>query len=94
MKRTAANGLNIWALLGMFKKRTKLRYAVPEEVIVAVCQDYLSRGTGIESPFVYFLRVLKSKSEQYFSRQNEREGQRYKDEPLAIKNIMQELAKR
>ena len=88
-----ARGFNIWGCLGMFKRRSKLRHPIPDEVIQEVCLEYLKREGQIESSFPYFLQVLKMKSSQHFSRQNEAEGQRYKSEPTAFKNILKELVK-
>ena len=93
LSEVKAKGLNVWGMLGLFKKRSKLRHPIPDEVIQSVCLEYLERHDEINQSFPYFLVVLERKSKEYFGRQSEVEGQRYKKEPLGIKNIMQELSR-
>ncbi len=93
IEKVRKQGLNIWAMLGLFKKRSKLRVEIPEEVVESVCQEYLKRGHSLEHSFPYFLQVLKNKSEQYFARQNEEEGYKLKTSPNAFKDILKELLK-
>ena len=63
-------GLNIYMLVGVFKKRSKLKPDIPEEVIEAVCDEYIKRGDRINGTFPYFLIVLQQKSGEYFAKQN------------------------
>lgn len=86
-------GLNIWAMLAIFKRRSKLSPKIPDEVIQSVCKEYLFNKRQLRADFPYFLEVLKRKSFEYFSNKEVEEGQRIKNEPLAIKNIMRQLAK-
>ena len=93
LSEVKAKGFNVWAMLGLFKRRSKLREPIPDEVIQAVCLEYLERHDEINQSFPYFLVVLERKSKEYFGRQSEAEGQRYKKEPTAFKDILKELIK-
>lgn len=92
MQRLKDSGFNVWAMIGIFKRRSKLSPAIPDEVIQDVCLEYFKRSDKIKSGFPYFLTVLKSKSEAYFSNKNVIEGINIKQEPLALKDIMKKLA--
>ena len=79
------NGFNIWPLLGIFKRRSKLAPKIPDEVIQAICKEYLNRKGQIRADFPYFLEVLKRKSEEFFAQRNVREGEAIKKEPVKLK---------
>lgn len=85
------NGHNLWPMLHIFKRRSKLAVEIPDEVIQAVCVEYTKRGSLVRSGFPYFLTVLKRKSEEYFAKQNVTEGEKIKKEPLAMKDIMKQI---
>ena len=70
MTEVKKEGLNIWAMLGLFKRRSKLKPDIPDEVIKKVCLQYLHYKEKIDNSFPYFLQVLKRESEQYFAREN------------------------
>ena len=94
LSEVKAKGMNLWPLLGIFRKRSKLREPIPDEVIQQVCLEYLKRAGEIDSAFPYFLEILTRKSKEHFGRQSELEGQRYKKEPTAFKDILKELVQR
>ncbi len=85
-------GFNIWAMHGLFRKRSKLREEIPDEVINSVCREYLNRKGTIRADFPYFLMVLKRKSQEHFAQKNRAEHEAIKKEPLAIKDIFKQLA--
>lgn len=87
-------GLNLWPMLAIFKKRSKLKPEIPEPVIRAICLKYSKRAGTLRADFPYFLEVLKRKSREYFATQQVSEHARIKKEPMAIKNIFKELAER
>ena len=92
MAEVKARGLNIWAMLAIFKKRSRLAPQIPDEVIQAVCLEYLSNKRIIKLDFPYFLQVLTRKSREYFFNKNQEEHEAIKKEPLAIGDIMKRLA--
>ena len=62
------NGFNIFAMLHLFRKRSKLNQEVPEEVVSLVCDEYIKNHDSIKKDFPYFLQVLKKQSGLYFAR--------------------------
>lgn len=78
-------GFNIWAMLGIYKRRSKLREDIPEPVITAVCLEYIKRQGSIRQDFPYFLFVLQAKTHAHFAEQNVLEGLKYKKEPSKLK---------
>lgn len=78
-------GLNIWPMLAIFKIRSKLAPKIPDEVIQAVCKEYLNKIGQLRSDFPYFLEVLKRKSEDYFARKNMRESAEIKKAPVTLR---------
>lgn len=81
-------GFNIFAMLHLFRKRSKLREEIPEEVISLVCDEYIKNHGNIKKDFPYFLQVIKKQSGLYFARRNEKEGLRFKTEASSLKNIL------
>lgn len=78
-------GLNLYPLLGIFKKRSKLREPLPDEVVQAVCVEYLKRADKVDKSFPYFITVLKAKSHEYFANNQIREHEKMKKEPVRLK---------
>ena len=93
LKQVKDHGFNIYAMLGLFKKRSKLAPKIPDEVIEAVCREYLTRGHLIQNTFPYFLTVLTRKSREYFAAKNIKEHRQAKNEPMAFKNVLREITK-
>lgn len=81
-------GLNIYALLNRFYAISRLREPLPEAVLLNVLSEFENRV--VRDPWPYFVKVLKSESEKYFSVRNEEEGKKFKREPAAacLKDIM------
>lgn len=73
-------GVNIYALLGLYKKRSKICVQIPDEVLNNLCKSYLKNNPKVKNSFPYFLRVLAATTEEYFSRQNENESKNRKKE--------------
>lgn len=78
-------GFNIWAMLGLYRKRSKLKPQIPDDVVQGVCMEYLSKQGKIRSDFPYFLTILEKKSHAYFAKQNIDEHERIKREPVKLK---------
>lgn len=91
LKEVHHKGLNIYMMLGLFKKRSKLKPEIPEEVIDNVCGHYLNNKKTIEKDFPYFLAVLKSESSKYFAERNQKDHSEIKNSPSAFKNILKEI---
>lgn len=85
MEVVKKRGLNIWAMLAIFKRRSKLAPKIPDEVIQEICKEYLKRTGTIRSDFPYFLMVLQRKSRDYFARKNKEEHAIIKKEPVKLK---------
>lgn len=77
-------GFNIWPMIAIFKRRSKLSPEIPDEVIQEVCKEYMNRKGQIRADFPYFLMVLKRKSSDYFARQRIREHEAIKKEPIQL----------
>lgn len=99
LSQVKAKGLNVWAMLAIFKKRSGLVHKIPDPVIQAVCKEYLKMylysmgGQGkIRQDFPYFLEILKRKSSEHFAKESMAEGEWWKKQPLAIGDIMKVLA--
>ncbi len=83
--KVKTKGVNIWAMLAIFKKRSKLQPEIPDEVIQAVCLEYLTNKRIIKLDFPYFLQVLTRKSREYFAQKEISEHARIKSEPCKLK---------
>lgn len=84
-------GFNIYQLTGRFYKESKLSEKLPEPVLSAVLDEYLLRHSTVKESWPYFITVLKTKSQGYFSQRNQSEGEALKREPIAIKDIFKTL---
>ena len=81
-------GFNIYALLGRFKKKSKVD--LPEAVIEKVCNSYLKNHEKIQNDWPWFITAVEKASREYFAEQSIKENQEYKKQPVAqsIKDIM------
>ena len=86
------DGLNIWAMLHIFKKRSKLAPNIPDEVVQNVCNEYIMRKGKIRKDFPYFLTVLERKSRDYFAKAAIKEHEEIKKSPPVLKDIFKQLA--
>ena len=93
LKAVYEKKFNIYAMLNLFKKRSKLKPEIPESVIQEVCLQYLSMSADVDNTFPYFLKVLKMKTAEYFANQNIREHQEIKKQPMAFRDILREIIK-
>lgn len=84
-------GFNMYPLIGLYRKRSKLAPKIPETVIKEVCLEYL-RNKPVRADFPYFLAVLKNKTRNYFAQENVRESQALKREPTRLGDIMRRIA--
>ncbi len=93
MVRCKEQGFNLWPMLAIFKRRSQLKPNIPDEVVQNVCKEYLGRMRELRANFPYFLKVLENKSREYFAKENIKEHQRIKKEPMCFKDIMKEICK-
>lgn len=70
-RKVYSKGYNIYAYIGRFKKYSKLREELPEQVLLRTCQDFLTHEDHIRQPFPYFLRLVRIHSEEYFSKKEQ-----------------------
>lgn len=82
-------GFNIYALLGRFKKESKLKPDIPDEVVMAICNEHVKYKDQIKNQWPWFLKVLTMKSHEYFANQNIREHEENKkQQPTLLAEIM------
>ena len=86
-------GFNMWPMLAIFKKRSKINQDIPNEVISEICKEYLKMTRTLNADFPYFLKVLENKSREYFAKQQVAEHWKIKKEPMAFKDILKEILK-
>jgi len=82
-----SKGYNIYQFINSFYKRSRLRDPLPEEVLEKTCRDFFAQAEKgvINTPFVYFLAILKKNSAQYHANQN---MSICKNEPLVLGEIL------
>lgn len=80
-----AEGFNVWAMLHIFKRRSKLKPDIPDEVVQMICAEYLKKKGAVRADFPYFLEVLKRKSADYFAKKEIEEHEKIKKEPVRLK---------
>jgi len=78
LEATKNKGINLYALIHIYRSRSKISPAIPEEVINKLTQAYLQTDAKLDHSFGYFIKVLQIETEKYFSEQNELEGKQYK----------------
>jgi hypothetical protein len=89
MKEVMALGLPIYALIGRYRKLSKLAPKIPDEVILRVCGQFTAQRGHIVSPWPWFLRVLQSETEKYMANRNIQEHAEFKkDGGLSLKEIL------
>jgi len=72
MKRCLENGLNIYQLKAKFKKHSKLRVELPNEVVRNVCKSYLLRMGSINNTWAWGWRVTVEETRRYFAKKNQK----------------------
>ena len=93
MKEVYEKGFNIYQLENRLRNEMKpISGTFPDEVIQGVCRDFLNREEKIKAPWPWFLKTFKMQSDDYFARKNQEEHTKFKNEPMAIGNIMQAIA--
>ena len=85
LKAANQSGINVYAMLNLYKKRSKISVEIPQEVILGVCNQIVANKKTILSPFPYFLMVLEQETKKYISQANIREHQKIKNEPVRLK---------
>lgn len=80
-------GVNIYQLIGYYKKRSKVCEPIPEKVLDRVLDSvvkYAPKG----DKFPYFLEALKQESMRHFSESNVSKGMELKNVPSSLADIM------
>jgi hypothetical protein len=75
------HGLNIYALFNRFKKVSKLRNSIPNEVVNAVCIRFIKEKERLLSPWSWFLKVLLMETHRFYAEKNIREHEKIKKTP-------------
>lgn len=78
LKTVTKLGFPIYALIGRYRKVSRLKPEIPCEVIIRVCNQYVKYKDSIHNQWPWFLRVLKAETEQYMAEQNVRESAEFK----------------
>lgn len=80
-------GINIYQLIGYYKKRTKVCEEIPEAVLDRVL-DRVVKYAPKGDKFPYFLETLNQESMRYFSQSNVSKGFEYKNAPSSLADIL------
>jgi phage replication O-like protein O len=90
-------GLNIYALLGRIRKERHWPsdFKLPDEVLLAVCNQYLENKEKILNEWPWFLKVLHQECTEYFKRQEIERSREGKKADLApnVKEILAGMLK-
>ena len=81
MEKVFKMGLNLYKLLGKFKKQKG--FSPPDEVINKVCGYYLINSSKILNEYAWFLTTLKKATEEYYAKLSVEEGEKFKSMPVA-----------
>ena len=69
LKEVYTKGFNIHAMLNRYKKAKG--YALPDDVIIKVCQSYL-KNPAIKNPWSWFTIAVKEASRDHFAGKNQK----------------------
>lgn len=93
-EKAKALGFNIYQLSGSFYKQSNLSDKLPEAVLSAVLDEFEKRGESVEEHWPYFLRVLQSKSAEYFANKNIQDSVKFNDKfAFSVAEILAGMAK-
>jgi hypothetical protein len=93
-EKAKAVGFNIYQLSGSFYKQSNLSDKLPEAVLSAVLDEFEKRGESVEDHWPYFLRVLKSKSAEYFANKNIQDSVKFNDKfAFSVAEVLAGMAK-
>jgi hypothetical protein len=85
-------GFNIFMMVSKLRKEMKLIEEFPDAVIIDTCNEFLrwKEKGEIKADYVWFIRVFKHKSGEYFANRHQTESKKYKNArmPQAMKDIM------
>lgn len=91
LDKICKEGLNIYSLINQLKKELKWRkdQKFPDEVLLAVCEQYSKDKAGIKDPWPWFKRVIEEKSKDHFAQQNIAEHEKLKKEGITpLKDLL------
>ena len=74
LEETKGRGINLYALIHIYRSRSKISPTIPEEVINNLTRAYLQTDAKLDHSFPYFIKVLQRETEKYFSKKNEEES--------------------
>lgn len=92
-KNVYDRGFNIYMLINRMKKELKLRVLIPDEVIIAVCDQYMKYEKSIKKQYPWFVKVFAEQSRIYFANRTVAESNQNKDAPMPqrMKQILKNL---
>jgi hypothetical protein len=86
-------GFNIYMLVNRYYKVSKIVDRLPEEVVEAVTDEFILRGDKVRDHWPYFIKVLTMKSHAYFAKRSMEEGEKHKNEPTNLRDILRQIMK-
>lgn len=84
-KMVCDSGMNIYCLIGHYRKRSKYTGQIPDDVIINVCNQYLNPHKPILNQWAWFVAALHRATQDYFHAQNKKQ--------IEIPSSMRELFK-
>lgn len=89
LKKVHSDGFNISQMINRVNKKLKRIEPFPEEVILAVCDEYWKYKDTIKSQWPWFVRVLEAKSAEYYANKNIQEHAEIKKQgPMSLADIL------
>ena len=89
LKDIYSKGVNVYMFIAKTKKRLKRVDNFPPEVIISVCKEY-TRFTDlskIRNDYLWFIRVLNAKSDEWHANHQIQEHQKHKKAPPIAQNV-------
>jgi len=98
LEKIFKDNFNIYQLINKVKKQLgwPKEQQFPEEVLLGVCDAYWreKEKAQIQSPFPWFMAVLRKESESYFASKNIEEHRKLKEQgALSLKDIMSKIGR-
>lgn len=72
-KTVCDSGMNIYCLIGHYRKRSKYTGQIPDDVIINVCNQYLNPHKPILNQWAWFVAALHRATQDYFHQQNKKQ---------------------
>ncbi len=93
LNRVNKSGFPIYTMISRVKKQLKWdkKRDFPDEVLIGVCNSYIKYNGDIDNKYAWFVKVLKAESDKYHAAENIAEGNRFKNAPALIADILKEM---